>query len=283
MAERTKTWLDRGKDALRTTTALIAIGGIGVAAAGCTTEAKPPATSPAVPGDTDPNQPSPSEGNPPASPENPGDNETDPLAPENLWAASEQERLEAVRIPEGTSPEEWVELYANYKEALLNAAVSEKAYQDWRATNDDGSMGSCSRFVFGKIHDALKQLSGPFDVNGTERLVLYRACVMHSNRELANEGEAGAILPHITYKAEAVKEANGGIVYKSYLYDNIDEAYVEYNKTFDSTGKQLWLNKDGSSSVMSHDPALLIADKLHYDKNQKSVTPRNIKPYTASE
>ena len=215
---------------------------------------KPPAASPAVPGET----PAPSEGNPVETPDN---GEKDPLSPENLWSMSEEEQLEAVRIPEGTPPEEWVQLYAKYKEALLNAAASDKAFQEWRADGDDGGgVNDCSMYVYNKIKPALHQLSGgPIDKNGYERLVLYRACARNFDIDLTKEYNLFES-PKITYKAEMVKEYKGGAMFESTFYDNVTEEDIELVKKYALNVKSYML-KNGEY-IMSKEPAMLAADTI---------------------
>lgn len=233
---------------------------------------KPPATGPAVPGETS----APSEGNPVETPDN---GEKDPLSPENLWSMSEKEQLEAVRIPEGTSPEEWVQLYAKYKEALLNAAASDKAFQEWDADGDKNGRGvsDCSKFVYNKIKPGLYRLSGgPIDENGYPRLVLYRACARNLDRKLTNNDGTYAP-PKITYKAEMVKEGyKGGVVFNSYFYDNVTEEDIAQVKK-DALNEKNYMLKDGSY-VMSKEPATLVADTLDYNEKEETIQPGSIYP-----
>ncbi len=231
---------------------------------------KPPAASPAVPGET----PAPSEGKPVETPDN---GEKDPLSPENLWSMSEEEQLEAIRIPENTSPEEWVRLYAKYKEALLNAAASDKAYQEWDADPDKNGRGvnDCSMYVYNKIKAALHQLSGgPIDENGYERLVLYRACARHFDRDLT-EGYNLFQPPKITYEAKMVKKYKGGAMFKSTFYDNVTKEDIELVKKYALNVKSYEIN---GGYVMSKEPVMLAADTLRYNKEAKTMQPRNIYP-----
>ncbi len=271
MAERTKTWLDRGKDALRTTTALIAIGGIGVAAAGCTTEAKPPATGPAVPGDTDPNKPSPSEGNPPASPENPGDNETDPLAPENLWAASEQERLEAVRIPEGTSPEDYPAERSERREALLNAGASKKAFREWESNEDKNgvTLNDCSKYIYNKLAPAFEQLDGgPLNKNGPERWALTRACAMNAAEDSVPYFKG--FMPKITETAEVISVSGKDVKYKYTIRDNVTNQYADDYKYFKG-GNSILKMKDGG--FIMNVGGTIVAKNVGYNEKEKTIQP----------
>ncbi len=232
---------------------------------------KPPAASPAVPGD-----PSPSEGKPVETPDN---GEKDPLSPENLWSMSEEEQLEAIRIPENTSPKAWVELYAKYKEALLNAAASDKAFKEWRADPDNNGRGvsACSKFVYNKIKPGIYQLSGgPIDENGYPRLVLYRACATNLHRELTkNDGTYAP--PEITYKAKMVKAGyKGGVVFKSYFYDNVTEEDIAQVKK-DALNEENYM-LEGGGYVMSKEPAMLAADNIQYNEEAQTMQPRNIYP-----
>lgn len=270
MANFLRRTVERGSLALAAATA-VALGGVA-----CASPEKPPvATAPAVPGD-----PSPSEGKPVETPDN---GEKDPLSPENLWSMSEKEQLEAVRIPEGTSPEEWVQLYAKYKEALLNAAASDKAFQEWDADGDKNGRGvsDCSKFVYNRIKPGLYQLSGgPIDENGYPRLVLYRACARNLDRKLTNNDGTYAP-PKITYKAEMVKEGyKGGVVFNSYFYDNVTEEDIAQVKK-DALNEKNYMLKDGSY-VMSKEPATLVADTLGYNEEAKTMQPRNIYPAPGS-
>lgn len=264
MANFLRRTVERGSLALAAATA-VALGGVA-----CASPEKPPvATAPAVPGD-----PSPSEGKPVETPDN---GEKDPLSPENLWSMSEKEQLEAVRIPEGTSPEEWVQLYAKYKEALLNAAASDKAFQEWRADGDDGGgVNDCSMYVYNKIKPALHQLSGgPIDKNGYERLVLYRACARNFDIDLTKEYNLFES-PKITYKAEMVKEYKGGAMFESTFYDNVTEEDIELVKKYALNVKSYML-KNGEY-IMSKEPAMLAADNIQYNEKAQTMQPRNIYP-----
>lgn len=223
----------------------------------------------------DQNDPSPSASETATTPE------ADPLSPESIWNMSEEEMLKAVRIPEGTSPEEWTELYAKYTQALLNAAASKQAFYDYRENSSDQGISACSKYVYNKIMPAIEQLHGSaVDTNGYFRLLLFRACVMNSNADLSG-GDARAIAPVITYRTEMVKEADGNAVFNSFAYDNVNKDYVAFNKIFESSGKNLWLDKEGKNSIMTQEPTVLVAKNLHYDKNTKSMAPTIIKQYAS--
>lgn len=58
-------------------------------------------------------------------------NENDPLSPDNLYAMTPEERLEAIRIPEDTATEDYPVEFAKRMEAIFNLAGCKKLYDDY--------------------------------------------------------------------------------------------------------------------------------------------------------
>lgn len=275
MADEKSSRMDRrGFFRLGVTTA-VAIGATSLLAACAPAQPeKPPVTAPS----TDPGEPSPSEGNPPSTPENPGDNETDPLSPESLWAMSEKELLEAVRIPEGTSPEEWAQLYAKYKQALLNAIADQDAYEKWDKETGapDNTSANYAKYVFNKFVGPLEQLEGStISRNGPTMLVYQRAALMlysRSTKTWAGQPPAGAIAPHITVEVGSVSSSNGGVTFEQVLHDNITDEYLEWFENNIGMDKNKFRSTDGVL-VMSQEPTVRTVKKLGYNKAKKTMQP----------
>ena len=241
---------------------------------GCTPGAsaeKPPATSPAVPGETE----APSEGNPVETPYN---GEKDPLSPENLWSMSEKELLEAVRIPEGTPPEEWVQLYAKYRQALLNAIANQDAYEEWseRIGLPNNTSAQYAKYVFNKFVGPLEQLEGStISRNGPTMLVLQRAALMlyaRSTETWGGQPPEYAIAPHITVEAKTVPGPKGGVAFEEVFHDNITDEYLEWFENNIGMDKNKFGFLNGAM-IMSKEPTTRTVKELSYDSAEKTMQP----------
>ena len=232
---------------------------------------KPPAASPAVPGET----PAPSEGNPVETPDN---GEKDPLSPENLWSMSEKELLEAVRIPEGTPPEEWAQLYAKYRQALLNAIANQDAYEEWskRIGLPNNTSAQYAKYVFNKFVGPLEQLEGStISRNGPTMLVLQRAALMlyaRSTETWGGQPPEYAIAPHITVEAKTVPGPKGGVAFEEVFHDNITDEYLEWFENNIGMDKNKFRSTDGVL-VMSKEPTTRTVKELSYDSAEKTMQP----------
>ncbi len=242
-----------------------------LAACGTAQAEKPPAASPAVPGET----PAPSEGNPVETPDN---GEKDPLSPENLWSMSEKELLEAVRIPEGTPPEEWVQLYAKYRQALLNAIANQDAYEEWseRIGLPNNTSAQYAKYVFNKFVGPLEQLEGStINRNGPTTFVLRRAAIMlyaRSTETWGGQPPVYAIAPHITVEAKTVPGPKGGVAFEEVFHDNITDEYLEWFENNIGMDKNKFGFLNGAM-IMSKEPTTRTVKELSYDSAEKTMQP----------
>ena len=252
---------------------------VGVAAltlVGCapgTSAEKPPAASPAVPGET----PAPSEGNPVETPDN---GEKDPLSPENLWAMGEKELLAAVRIPEGTPPEEWVQLYAKYKQALFNAASNQEEYEKWLSgaikNGDNTAISVYAKHVFNKFVPAFEQLEGStLNRTGPTMDRFYHAVMMNYMRSRITWGSnvpAIAVAPHIVVTGKIVSSDEGNITFNESSYLELPIGYEEFAYDNFPELRDKFMPND-ATSVVSKDPVTYIAKDWGYNKKAQTMQP----------
>ncbi len=223
-----------------------------------------------------PNNPqaaSPSENVPPSAPETSSQKpEMFPnLTSEAIYDMTPRGIMEATRVPEGTSPEEWAEkYYPEIEDKLLNSIGSSKNLEKWRAIEGNEMGGSnavtsndFTEMMFKKIQPALRQLIGEFDTKGDNGIHSYvnAAWIVHFARE------QGLNVPEyrVTHTIKDVKATSDGAEFEYTIQDTIDADMAE-----------MLTNSLGlKHPVAVQDPGLYrgILKGLHYDTKDKTMKP----------